>query len=207
MVNLSHVSIHVTQAMVTGNVHVTNCHHVTLVLKEGQQLRLHDSTDLTCHVNVTICAILEGCTRIVLAIPPQSTPSTSTQSENPLKNPENIDSLIKNEQDQTVLLDAKDFDWLRSGIPSPNFTVVEKGTPSQPSEPSEKAETPTDNPTLEAEHSRSADRLVAESMPSPRFEVAKTSTAIEPNVQQSTPKDLVVAASTGIDIVDDDDEL
>jgi hypothetical protein len=59
----------------------------------SQQLRLHESSDLQCRVAVSVGAILEECTRITFLSSPQH------------------------------LLDVKDFDWLRNGVPGPNYTV------------------------------------------------------------------------------------
>ena len=60
---------------------------------QSQQLRLHESSDLQCRVDVSAGAILEECTRITFV------------TSSPL------------------LLDVNDFDWLRSGVSSPNYTV------------------------------------------------------------------------------------
>lgn len=60
---------------------------------QSQQLRLHESSDLQCRVAVSAGAILEECTGITFV------------TSSPL------------------LFDVKDFDWLRSRVPSPNYTV------------------------------------------------------------------------------------
>jgi hypothetical protein len=73
-------------------VHITSCQHVQLTAV-AQQLRLHESTDLTCRVQLHAGAILEECTRVVF--------------------------FVEKETDA----DVKDFNWLRTGIPSPNFTI------------------------------------------------------------------------------------
>ena len=113
--NASNLTIYVTQAMTPGSVHVTNCSGATIVLVECQQIRLHDSEDLTCHVEQnasSVGAILEGCARIVFSISPSS--------------------LSDEQRHQPLLLDAKDFNWLRNGIPSPNFRVVVEEPPLPP---------------------------------------------------------------------------
>lgn len=86
--------------MIQGAAHVTKCRHSVLTLRV-QQLRLHESSDLTCRVAVSAGAILEECNRIaffqiILA-------AASTSHHHPLE--------------------VKDFDWLRNGIPSPNYTI------------------------------------------------------------------------------------
>jgi hypothetical protein len=139
--NLSHVTIFATHMRSTGAVHVTNCHVVTLVLSETQQLRLHDSTDLTCHVPnpATIGAILEGCTRIVFVIPPSSSSSVQQSSigsnDRPTEDSKASAATRQEQQKQPPtppLLDAKDFNWLRTGIPSPNFSVIVQEPPPVP---------------------------------------------------------------------------
>jgi len=75
-------------------VHVTDCHQLTLYL-ESQQLRLHESTDLYCHVKISAGAILEDSTRL----------------------------RFYHNADTDGTLDVRDFNWLRSGVPSPNFSI------------------------------------------------------------------------------------
>jgi Tubulin binding cofactor C len=78
---------------IQGAVHVTNCHSSKLTLS-AQQLRLHDCRDLACVVSVSAGAIMEGCQRMAFV--------NSASDHN---------------------LDVKDFDWLRHGIQSPNYTI------------------------------------------------------------------------------------
>jgi hypothetical protein len=132
--NLSHVTIFATHMRSTGAVHVTNCHVVTLVLSETQQLRLHDSTDLTCHVPnpATIGAILEGCTRIVFVIPPSSSSVQQSAIASNYRPAEDSRASAATRQPTPPLLDAKDFNWLRTGIPSPNFSVIVQEPPPVP---------------------------------------------------------------------------
>jgi len=96
MVNVQDSVVRVTPHAIQGAAHVTNCHRSTIVL-QSQQLRLHESTDLTCRVQVSAGAILEDCSRVVFQCQAQATGAPP--------------------------LDVKDFDWLRNGIPSPNFRV------------------------------------------------------------------------------------
>ncbi|GKY92561.1 hypothetical protein MPSEU_000226300 [Mayamaea pseudoterrestris] len=60
MINVNNSSIHVNQ-FIAGAVHVTSCHHTRLSFK-SQQLRLHESTNMSCYT----CAatILEDCRHI-----------------------------------------------------------------------------------------------------------------------------------------------
>jgi hypothetical protein len=137
LMNLSHVTIFVTHLMSTGAVHVTNCHMVTLILSETQQLRLHDSTDLTCHVPnpATIGAILEGCTRIVFIIPPSSVQPSIAPIHGSAQDWDSAGTRQEKQKQPPPtppLLDAKDFNWLRTGIPSPNFSVIVQEPPQVP---------------------------------------------------------------------------
>jgi hypothetical protein len=88
VVQSSKTTIRVTKP-VSSAIHVTDCHDCSVHAK-AQQLRLHESTDLECHVDLVAGAILEDCTRVVFV------------SNN---------------------VDVKDFNWLRTGIPSPNFCI------------------------------------------------------------------------------------
>lgn len=93
MVAVNGSCVRVAQA-VEGPIHVTQCHTSELHIS-CQQLRLHDSTDLTVRLPVAPAGIiLEDCRHIVFEC-----------------------------EDNEKLLDIKDFGWLRSGIPSPNFSV------------------------------------------------------------------------------------
>ena len=62
------------------------------------QLRMHESNTLDCYVTVGSGPILEDCTNIV----------------------------FRASRKDDLVYDAKDFNWLRNGIPSPNFCVVEE---------------------------------------------------------------------------------
>jgi hypothetical protein len=88
VVQSSKTTIRVTEP-VSSAIHVTDCHDCSVHAK-AQQLRLHESTDLKCHVDLVAGAILEDCTRLLFV------------SNN---------------------VDVKDFNWLRTGIPSPNFRI------------------------------------------------------------------------------------
>jgi hypothetical protein len=68
------------------------------------QLRMHESKDLKCHVKVGTGPILEDCTGIILH---------ASGEENDLT------------------YDAKDFNWLRNRVPSPNFCIVKESDESR----------------------------------------------------------------------------
>jgi hypothetical protein len=81
---------------VDGAVHVTACHKTSLWC-HSQQLRLHESTHLQCHSTVSAGAILEDCNRIVFFVGGDKS-----------------------------ALDVKDFNWLKRGVPSPNYSIEEE---------------------------------------------------------------------------------
>jgi hypothetical protein len=88
------------------SVHVTACHHVQLYL-QSQQLRLHESHDLDCHVKISAGAILEDCTRVTFYTNTNTNTNTTTTTT-------------------AAALDVRDFNWLRSGVPSPNYSVQQE---------------------------------------------------------------------------------
>lgn len=94
------MSIHDSSILIAnsidGAIHVTDCHNMAL-RSTCQQLRLHGSTGLDCHVLFKGGAILEDCTRIAFW-----------------------------KQRDVSVGDIRDFDWLKNGIPSPNFVVEEE---------------------------------------------------------------------------------
>jgi hypothetical protein len=83
---------------ISSAIHITDCHDSSIRTVQVQQLRLHESTNLLCHVDlVTAGAMLEDCKDIVFVVPSA-------------------------DQDKCVV-DVRDFNWLREGIPSPNFRI------------------------------------------------------------------------------------
>lgn len=93
-VNVHDSSIQLENA-VQGAVHVTQCHHTSFSILQTQQLRLHESHHIECHVLVTAGTILEDCHHVTFCA---MTADASTA-------------------------DIKDFNWLRTDIPSPNVVV------------------------------------------------------------------------------------
>lgn len=81
---------------VDGAIHVTDCHGLTL-RSTCQQLRLHGSIGLDCHVPFKGGAILEDCSRITFW-----------------------------KRRDVPMGDIRDFNWLKNGLPSPNFAVEEE---------------------------------------------------------------------------------
>jgi hypothetical protein len=83
---------------IDGAVHVTACREMELHAT-CHQLRMHESHDLKCHAMVGSGPILEDCTGIIFYV---------------------------SGQENDLVYDAKDFNWLRNGVPSPNFRIVEE---------------------------------------------------------------------------------
>lgn len=81
---------------IEGAIHITGCDHLELK-GSCHQLRLHECKNLQCRVQVGSGPILEDCTDIVFFA----------------------------SSDNNLLRDTKDFSWLRNGVPSPNYFIVD----------------------------------------------------------------------------------
>ena len=95
LLNITHCHVVVSQG-VEGAIHVSSCGHLELVAS-CHQLRLHESQYLKCHVKVGSGPILEGCSNILFF--------ASSKTD--------------------LVRDTKDFNWLRNGVPSPNYSIVD----------------------------------------------------------------------------------
>jgi Tubulin binding cofactor C len=108
MVNVSHSTIRMDTDKISGAIHVTQCHNVQLQIHSFHQLRIHESSNLQCHISHgDACGgiILEDSSLLVFAV--------KANKEKTFMENGNI----------LPLLDVKDFNWLRNNIPSPNFRV------------------------------------------------------------------------------------
>ena len=124
LVDTNHTTIQVEQH-ISSAIHVTSCHHVKITAT-CQQARLHTSSDLTCHFDVvTAGAILEDCVRIIFVTTDNAAAAATT----------------------TTLLEVKDFNWLRTGIPSPNFRIIQPETDARQQIASQRTEKPPITPT------------------------------------------------------------
>ena len=98
-VNVDYTSIHLYHP-VLGAIHVTDCNSMSFV--EGvhaQQLRLHHSQFIHCdNVHIQAGTILEDCEHVTFRVPPKTDMAAFRSS-------------------------IKDFNWLRNGMVSPNFTI------------------------------------------------------------------------------------
>jgi Tubulin binding cofactor C len=102
-VNVEHSSVHVLQP-IGGAVHVTQCRYSSFaLLQQVHQLRIHDSHHLDYHIVESTGGgtILEDCHHVTFYTSTGATNATTT----------------------APTLDIKDFNWLRNGIPSPNFSI------------------------------------------------------------------------------------
>lgn len=117
ILNVSNTSIQVN-SRISGGLHLTGCIHVHLILQSFHQLRMHDSSHL--HIRIVQAdlsggIILEDCNNLVFCV------CKSTVSKDVPASVEGADGNSNSNQ-----LDIKDFNWLRSGVPSPNFRVEVK---------------------------------------------------------------------------------
>lgn len=105
--HISHVSDSIIWACgtpIAGALHITGCSNVQLHVHSFHQLRIHECNNFQCHVQQPASsggAIMEDCTNMTFYIMSQSTADNSA-------------------------FEVKDFNWLRNGIPSPNFRIVVK---------------------------------------------------------------------------------
>ena len=151
MTNVNGSRVQVATA-IDGPIHVTHCHTSNFRLS-CQQLRLHESTDLIVRLHVAPAGIiLEDCNSVVFQC-----------------------------NSNEMHLDIKDFDWLRSGIPSPNFTV----------------ETVFEDNVMEPENSKTGDELIAERDDS--FPGASSIAELLTPSMPSTIESLPAASSTSDD--------
>lgn len=86
---------------------MTACQEITLYAT-CHQLRMHESTHLDCHVKVGSGPVLEDCTGIIFYA----------------------------FQENDLVYDAKDFNWLRNGVSSPNFHIVKESDEETDLDPS-----------------------------------------------------------------------
>jgi hypothetical protein len=123
-------------------IHVTQCQrtqiHVRFFSDHGgscQQIRCHDSQSVEWHLlqhepDVPIIrggAILEQCTDIAFHVSRCCTESSVTTCHPSSTTPVTTTDPINNDgrmSSSSSLLDVKDFDWLRTDAPSPNFRIV-----------------------------------------------------------------------------------
>ena len=93
MTNIHDSRIRVAKA-IEGPAHVTQC-HASMIYLSCQQLRLHESSELTVRLPVAPIGIIL----------------------------EDSNSVVFQYNGSESVLDIKDFAWLRSGTPSPNFSI------------------------------------------------------------------------------------
>jgi hypothetical protein len=102
----------IVSSNVSSAVHITDCHQTTIRMeKTAQQMRIHKSDQLSIHVfqpwtNGAI--IMEDSNSVNFEV------NVNTSDPNLSCRGHSCDD---------VVLDVKDFNWLRGNIPSPNFIV------------------------------------------------------------------------------------
>lgn len=96
--NVSSTAIRVSHP-VEGAIHVTACCGMELY-GSCHQLRIHECKQAKFHVQVQSSPILEDSTGIIF--------------------------FTSGNKNDDAVHDAKDFNWLRNGVPSPNFEIVEE---------------------------------------------------------------------------------
>ncbi|KAL7579166.1 hypothetical protein ACA910_011339 [Epithemia clementina (nom. ined.)] len=83
--------------------HVTNCTNCTFENGQTQQMRLHESSSLQIrNFEITAGAILEGCRHVQFFVVHED----------------------DDDDDDDLHRKIRDFDWLKPGMPSPNFTII-----------------------------------------------------------------------------------
>ncbi|CAJ1935004.1 unnamed protein product [Cylindrotheca closterium] len=138
--------------------------HSCQLQASGQQLRLHYSVALQCTVNIGAGAILEDCSRIVFVT--------------------NLNNM----------LDVRDFNWLRSGEPSPNYEIQLKAL-------AVKEEAPTTISISTEQGKKSTDDTTERPPP----DATMTKSSIEQNA--ITTATIIPTEEDKDDDDDDDDEL
>jgi hypothetical protein len=126
LVSVRHSTVILEQSV--RSIHIRDCQHLTVRLRINvQQVRIHESSDVRiilenkhtgCSQDVAIQGgvILEGSTKIQFLVPPPTScrlADVSTQDRN-----QHSDA-----RTSMTHLDIRDFDWLRTDVCSPNFTV------------------------------------------------------------------------------------
>jgi len=143
LVDLDHTTIQV-MTPISSSIHVTNCIHCIIQHMTCQQIRIHTSSHVEFHIQSTATtttttttttggAILEDSHDILFSIHVVTGTQIArlTESEtndddnkNPNSSHHDISLSSSSSSSSSYMMDVKDFNWLRQGIPSPNFRVV-----------------------------------------------------------------------------------
>ena len=105
LVGLAHTTVTLS-TRVASSIHMTQCTDCRIYGATCQQVRIHESTNVRMTVESILLlagAILEDSKDIVFCVVHPHSPDIGTTT--------------------SPLMDVKDFSWLRSGIPSPNFRI------------------------------------------------------------------------------------
>jgi hypothetical protein len=129
LVSVRHSTVLLEQSV--RSIHITDCQHLTMRLRINvQQVRIHESSDvrIILETECTGCSqdvaptgiqggvILEGSTKIQFLVPP---PTSCRLADGSMPDRNQHSDPRKS----MTHLDIRDFDWLRTDVCSPNFTV------------------------------------------------------------------------------------
>ena len=114
LVGLAHTTVTLS-TRVASSIHMTQCTDCRIYGATCQQVRIHESTNVRMTVESILLlagAILEDSKDIVFCVVHPHSPDSSPTSPP-----------MNSHHRPTTHMDVKDFSWLRSGIPSPNFRI------------------------------------------------------------------------------------
>mmetsp|Transcript_29574 Transcript_29574/g.44678 ORF Transcript_29574/g.44678 Transcript_29574/m.44678 type:complete len:493 (+) Transcript_29574:87-1565(+) len=125
-IQVEYCTIDITTPILQGSIHVTSCHNTTLYCASNQ-LRIHDSSDVDFHVFVKSGPIIEDCSKIKFYGDYFSNHHCPWgQEDKEGTEEEDVKKMINQ------FRDVKDFNWLRTLVPSPNFSILEESPLSVP---------------------------------------------------------------------------
>ena len=101
---------------------MTNCHGTT-ISAACRQLRIHDCTAVTFRVWVKSGPIIEHCSEMVFRCDPIDVRGVGGGGDG--TGAGDNGGVCHWDEAANMYHDVKDFCWLRTGVPSPNFTVVQ----------------------------------------------------------------------------------
>ena len=100
-------------SIIHSSIHISNCYGCKIYINQTQQLRIHNSYDLKMYITHSIVAgaILEECQRITFYDHCDDNFICHDEQKQEVKNGHNN-------------LNVRDFEWMRNGIPSPNYEII-----------------------------------------------------------------------------------
>jgi Tubulin binding cofactor C len=134
----------IVSSSVASAVHITDCHKSVLqMVHVAQQMRIHKSNQLSINLSqpwTQGAIIMEDSKQLEFQVQVSTTDSSDEAEE---------EEEDKSNNAYHHLLDVKDFNWLRTGIPSPNFTVttVIRGSGKNDDDDNQNQQSATTSPT------------------------------------------------------------